>query len=95
MSLSPDFVRSLESFPLEDFLNLLDQKDRPNFNTKWVLKNEIRPVDIYCYLSARFGAPNGIQSLLRKNDTDNLIHWDWILRSGTRIVMILGLNFRT
>lgn len=95
MSLYPDFIKNSEFLHPKDFLELLRQKDRPSFDTSWVLKNEIRPVDIYCYLGARFQAPNGIQNTLRRDTTDNLIHWEWVLRSQSRIVIIQGLNFRT
>lgn len=32
------------------------------------VRSRLRPVDIYCYLKARFGEPNGFQSFLRKDD---------------------------
>jgi hypothetical protein len=59
------------------------------------LHNEIRPVDLYCYLFARFGPPNGIQNFLRKDDSDNLIHWEWTLAYELGWVSIQGMSFRT
>ena len=50
----------------------------------------MRPVDMYAYLRARFGVPNGIQNFLRGDDSDNLIHWDFNLRSGDEDVYIAG-----
>lgn len=47
-----------------------------------ILRTHLRPVDIYAYLKARFGAPNGIQELLRRDDSNNLIHWDFNIRAG-------------
>lgn len=63
----------------------------------WAWTNEVAPADLYCYLGARFGAPNGLQNFLRKNDSDNLIHWEWTLlhSSSSTNVHILGMNFRT
>lgn len=58
-------------------------------------RNEVRPADLYCYLAARFGAPNGFQNLFRKDDSDNFIHWEWTLRHAAGIVTIQGMNFRT
>lgn len=43
------------------------------------VENQLSPADLYCYLHARFGPPNGFQNFLRKDDSDNLIHWDWTL----------------
>lgn len=39
--------------------------------------NRISPIDLYAYLKARFGDPNGIQSLLRGPFSDNLFHWQY------------------
>jgi hypothetical protein len=61
----------------------------------WRLGNELKPSDLYCYLYARFGPPNGLQNLFRSDDSDNLIHWDWTLANEHGLVMILGLNLRS
>lgn len=39
----------------------------------------INYVDIYCYFKSRFGRPNGIQSILRSESSDNIYHWDYCL----------------
>lgn len=44
------------------------------------VRTHLRPVDVYSYLRARFGKPNGFQTVLRRDDSDNLIHWDYLLR---------------
>ncbi|MGH8557238.1 MAG: hypothetical protein ACRESZ_07190 [Methylococcales bacterium] len=74
---------------------LLKSPDRPQFETYWTLKNEIKPVDLYCYSYARFGPPNGIQNFLRANHSENLFHWEWALQSRGRILLVQGMNFRT
>lgn len=61
----------------------------------WELTNEIKPVDIYCYLYAKYGAPNGLQNFLRNDSSDNLIHWEWSLASEFGFISIQGQNFRT
>lgn len=61
----------------------------------WRLGNELKPSDLYCYLYAKFGPPNGLQNFFRSDDSDNLIHWDWTLASEHGLVMILGLNLRS
>lgn len=61
----------------------------------WTITNEIKPSDLYCYLNAKFGPPNGLQNFLRKDDSDNLIHWDWTLVHNNGLIVILGLNMRT
>jgi hypothetical protein len=46
-----------------------------------IIRSQIKPVDAYAYLRARFGQPNGFQNFLRKDDSDNLIHWDFNLKA--------------
>jgi len=53
------------------------------------------PVDIYCYLKARFGEPNGFQNFLRNDDSDNWIHWDFILKAGDQDVYVCGMSRET
>jgi hypothetical protein len=89
------FLERLEFIHPRDIVELLKREDRPKAGVRWVLKNEVRPVDLYCYLGARFGRPNGIQNFLRKDDSDNLVHWEWFLKVGTGFIMIQGMNFRT
>jgi len=61
----------------------------------WSVGNELKPADLYLYLYARFGAPNGLQNLFRRDDSDNLIHWDWTLACERGLIQFYGLNLRT
>lgn len=44
------------------------------------VRKHISTLDMYCYLKARFGLPNGMQSFLRRDDSDNIYHWDYNLK---------------
>ncbi|KYK44295.1 hypothetical protein A1D31_36730 [Bradyrhizobium liaoningense] len=57
-----------------------------------IFRTHLRPVDVYAYLRARFGAPNGFQNALRKDDSDNWIHWDYNVRAGEFDVHIAGTS---
>ncbi len=59
------------------------------------MKDEIKPSDFYCYLFAKFGEPNGMQNILRQDDSNNLVHWEWMLEHSRGLLQILGLNDRT
>lgn len=59
------------------------------------VRTHLVPVDIYCYLKARFGEPNGFQDFLRRDDSDNWIHWDFLLKSGDQNVYICGTSRET
>lgn len=74
---------------------LFTEESRPKHGGIWRIRNEIKPSDLFCYLYSKFGPPNGIQNFFRKDDSDNLIHWDWTLAHANGVIMILGLNMRT
>ena len=57
------------------------EKKRNSKGSGLIIRSQIRPVDAYAYLRARFGQPNGFQNFLRKDDSDNLIHWDFNLKA--------------
>jgi hypothetical protein len=95
MKLNTNFVAELEAIHPKELIKQLQADDRPHFDTYWTLKNEIKPADLYCYLYARFGPPNGIQNFLRGDTSDNLIHWEWALHSQGCIMLVQGQNFRT
>jgi hypothetical protein len=94
MPLSTNFVAALHPMhPKEVFEVFLNgPKD---IRSTLDIVNEVRPADLFCYLAARFGRPNGVQNALRSNDSDNLIHWDWTLRHEQGVIIFLGMNFRT
>src|SRR5258708_6950230 len=56
--------------------------EEPRPNRVWlIVETRLRPVDVYSYLMARFGQPNGFQNVLRRDDSDNIIHWDYNLKA--------------
>lgn len=95
MKLLPGVTDHFSAVHPSDFMEMLKADDRPDFDTFWKLQNQIKPVDLYCYLYDRFGPPNGIQNFLRADHSDNLIHWEWILQAEERLFLFQGHNFRT
>src|SRR5690349_10157230 len=93
--MSPEFFEKLEFVHPQDIIEICSSSDWPKPSCYWTFKNELKPVDIYCYLGGRFGQPNGIQNFLRRDDSDNLVHWEWFLRTPGGYIMIQGMNFRT
>lgn len=59
---------------------------------RWVFTDNISPLDLYVYLKARFGPPNGFQMFLKNPDSDNYIHWHWTLQVNEDIIDFLGFN---
>ena len=95
MTLPSDFIESLQYMNPRQVIELLRTEDRPKGSQCWSITNEIKPVDLYCYLNARFGPPNGIQNWLRQDCSDNLVHWNWTFCYGPGLVDIQGTNHRT
>jgi hypothetical protein len=94
-----EFLRSWEAIPTKEIIERINAMRAPGAPKhgirEIVLRNEVRPSDLFCYLGARFGEPNGIQNYLRADHSDNLIHWEWSLQAQSLIVNVQGQNFRT
>ncbi|PTP28163.1 hypothetical protein [Vibrio splendidus] len=60
----------------------------------WFLIKNVKPIDIYCYLNARFGAPNGLQNLFKNDHSDNLFHWHYTFHYNNQTVDIMCANYR-
>ncbi|KFE47496.1 hypothetical protein [Pseudomonas congelans] len=90
-----DYFLGFEFLSPTCLINIMKGDKLPKNGLIWELTNEIKPVDLYCYLNAKYGPPKGIQTLLKNDDSDNLIHWDWALAGDDGIMIIMGFNFRT
>lgn len=90
-----DFFLNLKAIHPGELVKILRSDTPPKCRLIWEFKNEIKPIDLYCYLYAKYGAPNGIQNFLRSDDSDNLIHWEWALSSDFGVILIQGHNFRS
>ena len=90
-----DYFLKFEPLSVHCYMNIINSEKLPKNGLRWEIVNELKPVDLYCYLSAKYGPPNGPLSLLKDDDSDNLIHWDWVLINEHGIMSILGMNFRT
>ena len=60
-----------------------------------VVREKISTLDMYCYLKARFGEPNGFQTFLAKDDSDNWIHWDYNIKAESVDIHISGMSRET
>lgn len=78
-----------------EIVDWLKQRPKGSRAQTWTVRDELSPADLYVYLYARFGPPNGIQNLLRTDDSDNLVHWDWTLQREEGLVIFNGMNHRT
>lgn len=90
-----NYFLNLEAIPPSCLAKIVLGNKLPRNGEIWEFTNEIKPLDLYCYLYAKYGPPNGMQSLLRSDDSDNLIHWEWALAGEYGLTFIQGQNFRS
>jgi hypothetical protein len=65
-------------------------KDKP-LGSILVFRKHLSPLAVYKYLVARFGPPYGFQTLAKRSrDSDNLIHWDYLIKAGPHMLWIQG-----
>ena len=58
-----------------------------------VFRKHLSPLAVYKYLVSRFGPPYGFQTFVKKrNDSDNLVHWDYMIKAGSNMIWIQGGN---
>lgn len=68
------------------------RKKKGTSKSNLVLQKTVSPFDAYTYLYARFGAPNGLQTFLARDDSDNLFHWDYNLKAGEKNLVLTGAS---
>lgn len=60
-----------------------------------IFQSLLNPLDVYSYLRARFGEPNGLQSMMIQigmvqEDSSNMIQWDYMLKCEEGTLTITG-----
>jgi len=63
--------------------------------SRWCIDESLSSSDLYVYLKARFGPPNGAFMAVRAPHSNNFIQWHFTLKSGKYFVDFVGLNTRT
>jgi len=89
-------VQSWRAPTKEETLAWLESKklgsEKRSKTSALMVRRQLSPVDVYCYLKARFGEPNGFQNWLRQDSSDNWVHWDYYLKAGERDVYLCGMS---
>lgn len=89
------FLLSLKAPPIQALAKNALHNQKRKTGSRWCVDSSISPKDLYTYLKARFGPPNGLTTLFRKHSTDNFVQWHYTLLSGDNIVEVWGFNTRT
>lgn len=94
MSGGPTDVKSWQLVdPVLMLARFRNEEFRPRVGT-WIIHKGVSPLDLYVYLRARFGMPNGFAMSLKTPSSDNLIHWNWTLQSGTSVIELVGYQLQ-
>lgn len=59
-----DYFLKLEALHPSCLAKILLGEKLPKGGGVWEFTNEIKPIDLYCYLYAKYGQPNGMQNFL-------------------------------
>lgn len=90
VSQSTDVISWRKATRVEVSQFLERKKERKGGGSDLVIRSKLSQADVYTYLRVRFGKPNGLQTLLRSDDSDNLVHWDFNLKAGAVDVYLQG-----
>lgn len=76
-----------------DFIEQHKSQAKQSGNSLLVFRKHLSPLSVYKYLSARFGRPYGFLTMARNpNDSDNLFHWDYLIKADGVWIQIAGGN---
>lgn len=67
----------------------------PSTGGIWINDGELSPLDLYCYLSARFGKSNGSMMALRQPSVNNHIQWHWHILTPHGPIEFYGFTCKT
>lgn len=87
-----DGIKSWRTADPELMLKKLRKEVMRKKGGRWIFTDKISPLDLYTYLKARFGAPNGFQMTLKNPSSDNYIQWHWTLQTEDNTMEFMGFN---
>ncbi len=72
----------------KEYIDLIKNKSMESL----IIRNNhrIKQIDLYCFLRFKYGQPNGFQSFIRANDSDNFIQWHYSFKYKKVYIDILG-----
>ncbi len=60
------------------------------YGHRWANDGSVSPLDLYCYLRARFGVPNGPTMAIRHPSTENIYQWHYVVACGDRVIHFIA-----
>ena len=76
-----DNISNWKPFDLNERMDYEKKNKKKTPPSALVIKESLTSLDLYAYLKSRFGDPNGMQMILRKDSSDNLVHWHYTIKT--------------
>ena len=90
-----EIIKKIKAPSIEDNIELIKSSKAKKNNVEiYKISKEINAYSLYLYLFARFGKPNGLLSLFREEDSDQMFHWHYIFEYNDSIIQIMCTTYR-
>lgn len=90
-----EIIKKIKAPSIEDNIELIKSSKAKKDNVEiYKISKEINAYNLYLYLFARFGKPNGLLSLFREEDSNQMFHWHYIFEYNDSIIQIMCTTYR-
>lgn len=90
-----EIIKNIKAPSIEDNIKLIEALKAKKIDVEiYKISKEINAYNLYLYLFARFGKPNGLLSLFRQEDSDQMFHWHYIFEYNNSIIQIMCTTYR-
>lgn len=73
---------------------VIDLVKKGKNRVRYKIDSGISPYSLFLYFYSRFGKPNGLLSLFRTEDSDNLFHWDYTFCVDEYVINIMCATYK-
>ncbi len=90
-----ELIKNLKALDIKTSFEQIKLSKKNSTEVKtYKISNEISPYSLYLYLFSRFNKPNGLLSLVRSEDSDQLFHWHYSLHHEDIDIQIMCATYR-
>jgi len=88
-------IKNLKALDIKASFEQIKSSKEKNIKVgTYKISKEISPYNLYLYLFSRFNKPNGLLSLVRNEDSDQLFHWHYSLHYEEVNIQIMCTTYR-
>lgn len=90
-----EIIKKIKAPSIKDNIELIKSSKAKKDDVEiYKISKEIDSYNLYLYLFTRFGKPNGLLSLFRKEDSDQMFHWHYTFEYNDSIIQIMCTTYR-